>query len=99
MANERSEWRRHALATSCVGPQDCGHARAAHVFHRDVEATIHVAELEDLHDVRMTEQRRKARLVEKHVDEFLIIGEVPQDTFDDQRLRISGWPTELSQED
>jgi hypothetical protein len=58
---------------------------AVDVLERQEVVAVDLAEVEDVHDVGVREPRRDARLVEKHVDEGLVVGilgEVRQDALD-----------------
>ncbi len=59
---------------------------AADVLHGEVVAAVVDAEVVDVDDVRMVELRRQARLVEEHVDEIGLRGEVRQNTFHREAL-------------
>ena len=58
-----------------VGPFD--------IFHRDeVAARLNLAEVVDVHDVRMVQLGRELRLVGEHRDELVIVRDVRQDLLD-----------------
>ena len=59
---------------------------ALNVLHRDEVGAVDHAEVEHLHDVRVRERRRDARLVEEHLDEPLILVHRGQDPLDDGEL-------------
>ncbi len=51
-------------------------------LHRDEVATLEIAELVDVADVRMIELDGQARLVEEHLHELVVVGDVGQDALD-----------------
>ena len=67
-------------------PDDGAQVLAVNVLHRDEVGAVDHAEVEDLHDVRMRERGRDARLVEEHLDERLVLVHRRQDPLDDDEL-------------
>ena len=66
---------------------------AVHVLHGDeVVVVADLAEVEDLHDVRVREPRRDARLVEEHLHELLDRRPGGQDALDHALLLEAGRP-------
>ena len=63
--------RAHGLPDRAHG---VGQVAAADVLHRDEVLALDVAELEDLHDVRVVEARRQLRLLDEHADERRLLG-------------------------
>ena len=61
-----------------VGPVD--------VLHGEEVAALGLAEVEDLHHVRVVELRGQLRLAEEHLHERRVLGQVRQDALDHQRL-------------
>ena len=59
---------------------------ALEVLHRDEVAAIGLAEIVDVDDVRVLDQRCDSRLVEQHVDERLLRRERIVDELDDDEL-------------
>ncbi|MFH1437893.1 MAG: hypothetical protein ABIJ56_19455, partial [Pseudomonadota bacterium] len=55
-------------------------------FHGHVVGAGNLAELEDLHDVRVLEGDGDLGLVEKHLDETVALGEVGKDLLDDENF-------------
>ena len=55
---------------------------ALDVLHHEVVLLVLDADLEDRNDVRVVEAGREARLVEEHLDEVLLLGEVRVQPFD-----------------
>ena len=58
---------------------DRAQVAAVDVLHRDVVALLDPPEVEDLHDARVGEARHHLGLVDEHVEELLVVGEVGQD--------------------
>ena len=56
---------------------------ARDVLHGDEVGPVLLAELVDMDDVRVGEPRRKARLIEEHVDKIDVIREAGKDPLDD----------------
>ena len=59
---------------------------AIDVLERDVVLAVHLAELENLHDLRVGELGGQLRLVDEHRDEARVGREVRQDPLDDDDL-------------
>ena len=59
---------------------------AVDVLHRQVIGVTVAAEVVDVNDVRMVERGGDLRLVEEHVDEVGLLGEVRQDALDRDAL-------------
>ena len=78
--------RRLGVAELRAGAHDLDEVVAAQVLHRDEVLVVDVADVVDLHDVRMIERRGDARLVEEHAHELGIVGAVAQDPLDDEVL-------------
>jgi hypothetical protein len=60
--------------------------QAVDVLHGEVPLAVDLAEIVELHDVRVMKERGDAGLVDKHRQERRICGEPPQDSFDDEAL-------------
>ena len=58
---------------------------ALHVLHRDEEALIDGAELEDLDEVRMRQQAAQLGLVDEHLDERAILRQMREHPLDHER--------------
>ena len=56
---------------------------ALDVLHGDVRQAIVFVDVVDVNDVGMTEQRADARLVEEHIDDAWILGELALEALDD----------------
>ncbi len=69
-----------------------GEIVAADVLHRDEVLALDGAELEDVDDVRVGEARRQLRLLDEHLDEGRVVGEMRQDPLDDERPLEPGGP-------
>ena len=54
----------------------------ADVLHRDEVLAVDRAQLEDVDDVRVGEARRQLRLLDEHLDEGRVVGEMRQDPLD-----------------
>ena len=67
-------------------PHDRAEVLAVDVLHRDEVRSVDRADVEDLHDVRMRERRRDARLVQEHLDERSVLVHRGQDALDDDEL-------------
>ena len=67
--------------------QDVDERLAVDPLHREVEDLALLAELVDLADVRVMNDRRDARLVEEHPLELGLLGEVREDRLDRDGLR------------
>jgi hypothetical protein len=65
-------------------PADREQVAAAQVLHRQEVVTLDLPEVVHLHDVRVLEQRRDARLVDEHLDEVLRGGLLLADALDDE---------------
>ena len=59
---------------------------ALDVLHREIEDLVLLAEVEDLRDVRVLDARGDARLVEEHLLEANVRGELRQDRLDGDEL-------------
>ena len=59
---------------------------ADEVLHRDVVLAVRLAKVEYAADVRMGDPRSDLRLIEKHLDVLLLLGEVPMDPFQRDQL-------------
>ena len=71
------------LEAALLGPpQDRAQVAPVHVLHRDVVALLQLAEVEHLDDVRVGEAGHHLGLVDEHVHELLVVGEVGQDALD-----------------
>ena len=68
------------------------------VLHGDEVAALGLAEVEDLHQVRVVELRRELRLVEEHLDELRVLRQVREDALDDQQLLEAHRPVGLGEE-
>ena len=55
-------------------------------LHGDEEAAVRLAELVDLHDIGVVQERRQAGLALEHVDEAGLLRQVRQDALDDAGL-------------
>ena len=67
-------------------------------LHRDEVVPVRFAEIEDRDDVRMVELRGEAGLVEEHVDELLVAGEMRKNPLEADLLlepRCSSLPREI----
>ena len=56
------------------------------VLHGDEVGAVGLPQLEDLDDVRMGELGGEAGLVEEHLHELVVVGEVREDALDDDEL-------------
>ena len=65
---------------------DVSEREAVHVFHRDEVLALVFAEIVDLRDVRVVEERREAGLVEEELDERAIGRELREDALQDDRF-------------
>src|SRR5262249_48348011 len=70
-----------------------------HVFERDVVLLIDLAELEHLDDLWVDQVDGQLRLVDEHVDELLVGGEVREDALDDDDLLEASRARHLRLED
>ena len=79
MAMGQGRFSRRSLRNTCeeVAPAD--------VLHREEVVAVDVAEVVDLHDVRVVEQRADARLAHEHLDEVGGLAELLEDPLDDER--------------
>lgn len=59
---------------------------AVQILHRDEVLILDGPDLVRLHDVRMIETRRDARLVDQHLDELRLLGEVRAQPLDHREL-------------
>ena len=66
--------------------RDPAHVLAVDVLHGDEVRAALVAEVEDLRDVRVVQPRRDPGLVQEHLHELLVLGEVRQDPLHHQLL-------------
>src|SRR5262249_5716779 len=71
-------------------PHDHRQRQAGEELHDHVVAALVLAELEGLHDVRVIEHGGKPRLVEEHLDELGVVGEVIVQALDDDVLLEPG---------
>ena len=67
-----------------------GQVVAADVLHRDEVLALDRAQLEDVDDVGMVEARGQLRLLDEHLDERRVIGEVGENPFDDEHAFEAG---------
>jgi hypothetical protein len=84
--------RRRALRGSGVVAQIPARASSWDVLHDHAELPLDLGELVDLHEVRVVETRRDARLIQEHVHVALIVAVVRQDPLDHDPLFESGGP-------
>jgi hypothetical protein len=85
------------LLPQCFG--DLTQALAMHVLHRNEVGAVVLAQLEDLDDVGVLEDRCQPRLVEEHLDEGRIRRELRQDSLHHHVLAEARHPLASSQED
>ena len=78
--------RRLGVAELRAGAHDLDEVVPAQVLHRDEVLVVDVADVVDLHDVRVIERRSDARLVEEHAHELGILRAVAEDALDDEIL-------------
>ena len=52
------------------------------ILHQDVGGRLELPELEDVDDVRMAQVHAQLRLVDEHLDELFVLGEVRQDSLE-----------------
>ena len=65
--------------------------RAFHELKRDVATALHLARIEDLHDVGMREPADDARLVGDHLGEPFVLAVFREDALDGDRTRKAAW--------
>ncbi len=66
---------------------EAAEVRTPHQLHGEVEGAVHLAEVEDGHDVGMGEACGEASFVEEHRLKARIVGEVGQDALDHEAAR------------
>ncbi len=76
---------RHRLLALAKALEQLAHVAAGDVLHGDVEVLVVLAELEDLHDVRVRELHRDARLVDEHGDELGVLAHGGEDFLDGEQ--------------
>ncbi len=77
---------RDLLASRRGGADEARGGGAVDVLHRHVQLAVVLAEVEDLHDVRVCEAGADARLVDEHRDEVVILRELRQDALHGDHL-------------
>ena len=87
------------LATSRGATHQSIERRAIYVFHRDEVLAVDFAEIEDLHDVRVTERRCDLRFLNEHAPELGRARELGADPLDDARLLETAWTHARSEVD
>ncbi|MFO0553987.1 MAG: hypothetical protein U0271_36745 [Polyangiaceae bacterium] len=70
-----------------------GERLAVDPLHREVEDLVFLTEVDDLDDVRVLDARGDLRLVEEHLFERRIVGEVGQNRLDGDGLREAASPS------
>ena len=73
---------RHGLALVAIAIEDRAQVSAVNVLERDVVRALFVTEIKHLSDVRVVELDRNLCLVDKHLDELFVLGNVGEDSFD-----------------
>lgn len=73
---------RHPLPTRPRAAHDAAQVLAVNELHGDEVGAVLFAELVDLRDVRVVEAGDDLRLVQEHLNELRVLGEVRQDSFD-----------------
>ncbi len=84
--DERGQRQRQAHTLLRAGAQQRQRVKSVDEFQRDEVLAAHLAEIEDLHDLRMRQLRRQLGLVDEHRHEGLVRSEVGQDPLDDDDL-------------
>jgi hypothetical protein len=79
-ADPRDHRRRHPVGAAA--PDHIAGVHAVDILHRDEVVGVDLAEVIDLHDVRVAELRGELRLAEEHLDEVGGIGVMRQDALD-----------------
>src|SRR5262249_9803390 len=62
--------------------EDRAQVLAVDELERDEEGIVDFAEIEDLGDVRVAELHRDLRLIDEHLDELFVLGDVGEDALD-----------------
>ncbi len=87
------------LSASVGLADDPAQVLAVHVLHGDEVLIAQLAQVEDLHHVRVVEPRRDPRLVEEHLDERVVAAKLRQDALDHHQLLEALHAGLLGQED
>ena len=81
--DERRDRGRHSLVRAAQRAQHARQRRALDVLQRQEQDAVVLAELVDLHHVRVVQQPQDLRLVDEHPDEFRVAAVFGKDPFDD----------------
>lgn len=79
--------------------QDLQQILAAHILHGDIILALNLAEIEDLHHIGMVQTYRDFGLVDKHLNELIIVDKAGQNKLDREFFLEAGRPESLRAKD
>ena len=82
---------RDRLLLRAAALEDGAHVLAVDVLHRDEVLAVRARELVDARDVAVAQDARDLRLVDEHLDEVVVLGEVREHALDRDQVRRGRW--------
>ena len=89
-ANQRQRGQGHVDLLAPGTLEQGGQVGSRYVLHGDEVGVLGEAQVEHLHDVRVRQGDRDLRLVDEHLDELRVAGQLGEDAFDDEDLLEAG---------